>query len=167
MPVARSWETTLLTVLDGIAKPMPTLPAWPPAVVEPVDSICELTPITWPAALNSGPPELPGLIAASVWMTSSIEKPLGEEISRCSALTTPVVSVRSRPNGLPIAYAGSPTSTLLESASVSGLRLRGGDLQEREVGRGVLADELGVERLAVADLGLDLAVRALDDVARW
>ena len=67
------------------------------------DSICELTPITWPAALNSGPPELPGLIAASVWMTSSIEKPLGEEISRCSALTTPVVSVRSRPNGLPMA----------------------------------------------------------------
>ena len=38
------------------------------AGVEPVDSICELTPITWPAALNSGPPELPGLIAASVWI---------------------------------------------------------------------------------------------------
>ena len=81
---------------------MPTLPAWPELEAFG-DSICELTPITWPAALNSGPPELPGLIAASVWMTSSIEKPLGEEISRCSALTTPAVSVRSRPNGLPIA----------------------------------------------------------------
>ena len=109
-------------MLDGIAKPMPTLPAWPPELALG-DSICELTPITWPSALNSGPPELPGLIAASVWITSSIEKPLGEAISRWSALTTPTVSVRSRPNGLPIAYAGSPTSTLLESASASGLRL--------------------------------------------
>jgi hypothetical protein len=36
---------------------------------------------------------------------------------------TPVVSVRSRPYGLPIAYAGSPTSTPPESASVSGVRL--------------------------------------------
>ena len=121
--MARNWETTLLTVLDGIAKPMPTLPAWPPADVLPVDSICELTPITWPWALKSGPPELPGLIAASVCRTSSIEKPLGEEIWRCSAEMTPVVSVRSRPKGLPIAYAGSPTCTVLESPSASGLRL--------------------------------------------
>ena len=102
MPVVRSWSMIVFTVLEGIAKPMPTLPAWPPEL-EPVDSICELTPITWPCALNSGPPELPGLIAASVWITSSIEKPLGEEISRWSALTTPTVRVRSRPNGLPMA----------------------------------------------------------------
>ena len=49
----------------GTAKPMPTLP--PPPV--PV-SIWELMPMTRPAASISGPPELPGLIAASVWMTS-------------------------------------------------------------------------------------------------
>jgi hypothetical protein len=30
----------------------------------------ELTPTTSPTALVSGPPELPGLIAASVWIMS-------------------------------------------------------------------------------------------------
>ena len=79
------------------------------AEAAPPVAICELTPITWPVASSSGPPELPGLIAASVWMTSSIAKPLGAVMRRCSADTTPVVSVRSRPNGLPIATVGSPT----------------------------------------------------------
>ena len=36
----------------------------------PPVAICELMPITRPAASSSGPPELPGLIAASVWITS-------------------------------------------------------------------------------------------------
>ena len=94
------------------------------AVPLPPVSICELMPITRPAASSSGPPELPGLIAASVWMTLSIAKPLGAWIWRCSAETTPVVSVRSRPNGLPIAIVGSPTWTSLESPSVSGVSLR-------------------------------------------
>ena len=57
-----------MTVLIGIAKPMPTLPSPP---VPPV-AICVLTPITSPLALSSGPPELPLLMAASVWMTLSI-----------------------------------------------------------------------------------------------
>ena len=37
---------------------------------------------------------------------------------------TPVVSVRSRPNGLPIASAGSPTSTSFEEPSFSAWRSR-------------------------------------------
>jgi len=49
------------------------------------------------------------LIAASVWMTLSIVNPFGALISRCSAETIPVVTVRSSPNGLPIATTGSPT----------------------------------------------------------
>ena len=95
--------TTDLTVLDGIAKPMPVLPPAEPSAPEELDSICELTPMTSPAVFSSGPPELPGFSAASVWMTLEIEKPSGALISRCSADTTPVVSVRSRPYGLPIA----------------------------------------------------------------
>ena len=43
-------------------------------------------------------------------------------IRRCSAETTPVVSVRSSPNGLPIATVGSPTRTAEESPSASGCR---------------------------------------------
>jgi hypothetical protein len=57
----------LLTVLAGTANPMPTFPPPPFAV-----SICELTPITRPCASISGPPELPLLIGASVWITWSI-----------------------------------------------------------------------------------------------
>ncbi len=30
--------------------------------------ICELMPTTSPSRFSSGPPELPGLIATSVWM---------------------------------------------------------------------------------------------------
>ena len=64
-----SCAITVLTVFDGIAKPTPTLPLV--AELSPV-SICELTPITSPRRFRSGPPELPWLIAASVWMTWSI-----------------------------------------------------------------------------------------------
>jgi hypothetical protein len=35
-------------------------------------AICELTPITFACAFRSGPPELPLLIGASVWITWSI-----------------------------------------------------------------------------------------------
>ncbi len=62
------------------------------------------------------------MIAASVWMTWSILKPLGAWIWRWSADTTPVVSVRSSPNGLPIATVGSPTCTSRDEPSVSGCR---------------------------------------------
>ena len=51
-------------MLMGMAKPMPTLPA---------DSVkmTELMPTTSPRMLSSGPPLLPGLMAASVWMKLS------------------------------------------------------------------------------------------------
>ena len=90
------------------------------AAPPPPVSICELIPITSPAALISGPPELPGLIAASVWITLEIENPLGAWIWRCRAETMPLVTVRSRPNGLPIATTGSPTSIFEESPRASG-----------------------------------------------
>ena len=93
-----------MTVFDGMAKPTPSLP--PESL-----SICALTPMTLPCMLSSGPPELPWLIAASVWIESSIVKLFGDVIWRCSALTMPAVTVSSRPNGLPIATTPSPTCT--------------------------------------------------------
>ena len=45
----------------GIAKPSPSLPP-------PREMIDALMPMTSPDALTSGPPELPGLIDASVWI---------------------------------------------------------------------------------------------------
>ena len=95
-----SW-TNAFTVLDGIAKPMPTLPPSAP-FCEPV-SIWELTPMTCPAESSSGPPELPGFSAASVWMAPEIVAPSGACRLRCSADTIPVVNVWSSPKGLPIA----------------------------------------------------------------
>jgi hypothetical protein len=60
------------------------------------------------------------LIEASVWITSSMRVPAIDSISRPSALITPVVSVESRPNGLPIASTFWPTSSWCESASFTG-----------------------------------------------
>ena len=48
-------------MLIGMAKPMP----WP------LRMMAVLMPMTSPRMLNSGPPLLPGLIEASVWMKSS------------------------------------------------------------------------------------------------
>jgi hypothetical protein len=50
--------------LDGTANPMPTFPVEELSVL-----ICVLTPITAPRSFSSGPPELPWLIGASVWIT--------------------------------------------------------------------------------------------------
>ena len=95
----------------GTAKPTPEFWSLPPLVW-----ICELTPITRPLASSSGPPELPGLIAASVCTAPEIEKPLGAVIVRPSAETMPLVTVPSSPNGLPMAIAGSPGCRVLGGA---------------------------------------------------
>ena len=79
-----------------------------------------LTPISRPLESRSGPPELPGLIAASVWITSRMMRPAGERNSRPSALITPTVSVWSSPNGLPTASTRRPTSRSAERPSASG-----------------------------------------------
>jgi hypothetical protein len=55
--------------------------------------IAVLMPTTSPAAVTSGPPEFPGLSAASVWMTLSISRPERVRKERPSALTTPAVTV--------------------------------------------------------------------------
>ena len=55
-------------------------------------------PITWPAALNVGPPELPGLIAASICTAFVTICVLSSSITvtgRLSAETMPVVTVPS------------------------------------------------------------------------
>ena len=64
VPESASCVTTDLARLTGMAKPMPTEPPlWLKMAV--------LMPMTWPRALMSGPPLLPGLTEASVWMKSS------------------------------------------------------------------------------------------------
>ena len=69
-----------------------------------------LTPIRRPLLSSSGPPELPGLIDASVCTQPVIGRPLTPMTSLPRAETTPVVSVKSSPNGLPMAMTDCPTS---------------------------------------------------------
>ena len=74
------------------------------------------TPMTWPCALTSGPPELPGLIGASVWMASKNTCGVVPAVwpgwtGRSTALTMPLVTVSARPSGEPMAMTGSPTAT--------------------------------------------------------
>ena len=81
-------------------------------------------PISSPSAFSSGPPELPGLIEASVcrkpWNTRSSERS-----ERSTAESTPVVTVFESPKGLPIAITGSPTRRSDEApGGVQGTRLR-------------------------------------------
>ena len=69
-PVSMSCSDVRRAWFEVIAKPRPMLP--PAADTDPGGwAIAELIPTTSPAALTSGPPELPGLIAASVWIAVS------------------------------------------------------------------------------------------------
>ena len=75
--------------------------------------MAELTPTSRPSMEISAPPELPGLMAASVWM-----KKLRSETPtwvRASAETMPLVTVCPTPKGLPMARTRSPTSSSSES----------------------------------------------------
>ena len=99
LTLSRIWRAWSI----GTAKPMPSLP--PEALAMAV-----LMPIARPSPSISGPPELPELIAASVWIRSC-SSPIGVGTVRPSALTMPVVTVWLRPNGLPMAIVISPTCT--------------------------------------------------------
>jgi hypothetical protein len=70
----------------------------------------------------SAPPELPGLSAASVWITLSTTRPARVGSERPSAETTPAVTDASKPRGLPTATTSWPTrrfSALPSSAATS------------------------------------------------
>ena len=80
--------------------------------------MAELMPMTWPCMLTRAPPELPGLIGASVWIASITVcwlfwPPSPATVGRCSELTMPEVTVPDRPYGAPIATTAWPTWRLL------------------------------------------------------
>ena len=99
--------------LIGTAKLIPA--DWPTWLM-----IAVFMPMTWPREFRSGPPEFPGLIAASVWMIPLIIRPFLARSDRSRLLTIPVVRVRSRPNGLPRASTFWPTRSRDESPRASG-----------------------------------------------
>ena len=100
------------------------------AIPSPIPATAVLIPTTSALALASAPPELPGLSAASVWMTSSITRTARPERT-------------GRRRGLRIidVVAGGP-------ADRSGLK--SGDLV-LEAGRRPVADAQSLQRLLFAD----------------
>ena len=150
-----------MTVFDGTAKPMPSFP--PESL-----SICELMPMTWPSRSRSGPPELPWLIAASVWIASLMAKLFGEVI-------VPVQGAHdSARDGLvepERAADGDDLVADLDRARVAELkrrelRARGVDLDDGDVGGGIRADELCVVCRAVREFDRDRACAGDDMVVR-
>ena len=119
-PVATNCAITVRARLVGIAKLRPMLPAMLPRGLK----LAVLMPISSPLRLTSAPPELPGLIEASVWM--KFWKPSPRRPLRPTADTMPEVTVWPMPNGLPTATTKSPTLSVLESASASALRFCAG-----------------------------------------
>ena len=83
-----------------------------PAKLPVREKICELMPITSPRRFMSGPPELPGFTATSVWMNGTASMFGSERFSRLVALMMPAVTVLAKPNGEPIATTHSPTRSL-------------------------------------------------------
>src|SRR5882724_170819 len=104
-----SRAATNWAVLLGMAKQIP----WA------VGMMAVLTPITSPAEFIRGPPLLPGLRAASVWITLSISRPELARNERARALTTPAVTVAWKPYGLPMATTSWPGWMALVSPSVT------------------------------------------------
>ena len=95
------------------------------AVARPT-AIAVLMPMTLPSASSSGPPELPGLIAASVWirLLSGLVEP-SVVIERPVAETMPLVTeFEYVPSGLPIAITSWPTLSASESPMRGGRQVR-------------------------------------------
>ena len=156
---ARTWSMIGLAISIGSAKPMPSaLPA-----------MAVLMPMSRPSPSSSAPPELPGLMAASVWM-------------RCRSREPPVVMSatsmdRSRPDTMPELHgAGEAALGVADGdgqlpdleggrvAQLDGRQVRGVDLDQREVGVGVDALDGALELPAVREDHVD-RVGILDDVA--
>ena len=95
-----------LAMLIGMANPIPSA-VWATAV---------LMPMTLPPLSSRAPPELPGLIAASVWIRFLSAVPSWTVIWRPKADTIPeVTEFVYVPSGLPIAIASTPTLAADES----------------------------------------------------
>ena len=115
-------------------------------------------PTTAPSASSSGPPELPGLTAASVCTTPVVGKQTpGASIWRSSWETTPVESEARFSNGLPITATGSPTRKRARAAERQRLQpevLRI-HLEQRRVLEEVVAQHVRVDARAVAEHDVD------------
>ena len=102
-----SCDSAHFAVSMGTAKLIPCAPK----------IIAVLMPTTRPRVSTSGPPELPGLSATSLWMMFSTSRPSCARMVRPSADITPADTVDENPSGLPMAMASCPTLSRPDSPS--------------------------------------------------
>ena len=110
LPARRSSSTGTADEIE-IAKPM--------LFADPGSAIAVLMPMTRPRTSTSGPPEFPGLIAASVWIASmSVSVALMCTVRpRPETMPEVTVGLPAIPSALPIATTASPTCSVSESPS--------------------------------------------------
>ena len=153
LPLSTSWSTTRFTMLIGMANPIPC----------PAATIAVLIPMTSPFRFTSGPPELPGLMEASVWMKFSyVAMPTSE---RPVALMTPDGDGLVQPEGVADGDGPLPDT---ERVRVPERRHRqrmlvGLEAHHRQVRLGVGAEDLAAVLALVREPDDDL-IRSLDDV---
>ena len=106
-------------------------------------------PMTRPLRSSSGPPELPGLTAASIWMRSWRTGPPSVDWKvRPRPDTTPVLIEPYSPNGLPTTNASLPIWTPPGLPSVAGTTVLGQRvrLEDRDVVVGLAGGDRGRRR---------------------
>ena len=109
----------------GTAKPMPTKKRWSVGFRIAGDDADDLA-----SAVTSGPPELPGLTAASNWMRLVSRRfPSGERNSRRKPDTTPAVAEGPMPNGKPTATTWSPKARSAVERMVAANKIVGNRLR--------------------------------------
>ncbi len=102
------WDTTFSIICIGMARPMPADWPWPRLLPRPV-AMAVFIPITRPWMSVSGPPLLPGLMAASTWMKFSYSMSASPAV-RPTPETMPLDMLKRKSNGLPNANTRSPCS---------------------------------------------------------
>src|SRR5690606_1321421 len=113
----------LAAVSIGTAKPMPMNTRCSVGFM-----IAVTMPITSPSAVTSGPPEFPGLAAASNWIRLvSSRSPSGERNSRRKPETMPALALGPMPNGNPTATTWSPPARSRGERIVAATRSSGID----------------------------------------
>ena len=151
---AIAWAMIGRAMSIGMAKPMPLL----------FEAIAVLMPMTFPPASRSGPPELPGLIAASVWMRLVSESLLSVVIDATLGRHDPARD-RVRIGAQRAADGDDQLADLERVGLADGRRRQAGrvDLDDGQVGQRVDAVDGAGQDPPVLELDVEL-LAALDDV---
>ena len=126
--------------------------------------IAVFTPTTSPCAVTSGPPELPGLRAASVWMRLSMSRPPSDAQRPAERADHAGRHRRLEPVGVADGHDQLADAQAARVAEARRHQVGRVHAQDGEVGLRVVADELRVQFASVAQRHAQL-VGAVGDVA--